>query len=64
MLGLLLMKFYSQEASESFVKMLCAASIKAKSEVTFGLCRSVLTKLIKKHSRNLVSKTMDFYVQV
>ena len=62
LLGLLLIKFYSEEASESFVQMLCVASIKAKSEVTFGLIKSIVSKLVKKH-RHLLAKTMSFYVQ-
>ena len=62
LLGLLLIKFYSEEASESFVQMLCVASIKAKSEVTFGLIKSIVSKLVKKH-RHLLAKTMNFYVQ-
>ena len=47
--------------------MLCVASIKAKSEVTFGLVQSVLTKLIKRHSssanHSLSTRSLNFYVQ-
>ena len=61
LLGLLLLNFYTEEASSSFLQLLCVASIKARDEMTFGLIKSIVGRLVKRH--NVVTKCLHFFVQ-
>ena len=61
LLGLLLFKFYTEEASSAFLKLLCVCTIKCKDEMTFNMTKPIILKIVKRHKT--LTAAMSFYSQ-
>ena len=61
LLGLLLFKFYNEESSSTFLKLLCVCTIKCKDEMTFNMTKPIILKIVKKH--RVLPTAMAFYTQ-
>ena len=61
LLGLLLFKFYNEESSSVFLKLLCVCTIKCKDEMTFNMTKPIILKIVKKHK--VLTTAMAFYTQ-
>ena len=61
LLGLLLFKFYTEESSSGFLKLLCVCTIKCKDEMTFNMTKPIILKIVKKHK--VLATAMAFYSQ-
>ena len=61
LLGLLLFKFYTEEASSAFLKLLCIATIKCRDEMTFNMTKPIILKIVKRHKT--LTPAMAFYSQ-
>jgi hypothetical protein len=61
LLGLLLFKFYTEEASSAFLKLLCVCTIKCKDEMTFNMTKPIILKIVKRHKT--LTAAMAFYSQ-
>ena len=61
LLGLLVFKFYTEEASGAFLKLLCISTIKSKDEMTFNMTKPIIVKIVKKHKT--LTPAMAFYSQ-
>ena len=61
LLGLLLFKFYTEESSSDFLKLLCVCTIKCKDDMTFNMTKPIILKIVKKHRALPIA--MGFYSQ-
>ena len=61
LLGLLLFKFYTEEASSAFLKLLCVCTIKCRDEMTFNMTKPIILKIVKRHKT--LTAAMAFYSQ-
>ena len=61
LLGLLLFKFYTEEASAGFLKLLCVCTIKCRDEMTFNMTKPIILKIVKRHKT--LTPAMAFYSQ-
>ena len=61
LLGLLLFKFYTEEASPAFLKLLCVCTIKCRDEMTFNMTKPIILKIVKRHKT--LTFAMAFYSQ-
>lgn len=61
LLGLVLFRFYSADAYGPFLKLLCISCVQCRSESSFNVAKSILTKICRRHSTSFVP-SMEFFV--
>ena len=61
LIGLLLFKYYRKEALEPYLKILCSSGLKCRSEDAFDVTKTILWKIIHRHSA-CFKPSLSFYV--
>ena len=61
LIGLLLFKYYRKEALEPYLKILCSSGLKCRSEDAFDVSKTILWKIIQRHSA-CFEPSLSFYV--
>jgi hypothetical protein len=50
LVGLLLFKYYREQALEPFLKLLCSSGLKCRDEAAFEVSKAILWKIVQRHS--------------
>ncbi len=49
-IGLLLFKYYDDQALEPFLKLLCSSCLRCRTDETYGVAKTILAKIVQRHS--------------
>ncbi len=61
LIGLLLFKYYTKEALEPYLKLLCSSGLRCRAEDAFGVSQTILSKIVQRHSA-CFQPALSFYI--
>ena len=60
LIGLLLFKYYRDEALEPYLKLLCSSGLKCRDEAAFEVSKAILWRIVQRHAV-CFSQALSFY---
>lgn len=60
LIGLLLFKYYRDEALEPYLKLLCSSGLKCRDEAAFEVSKAILWRIVQRHAV-CFSLALSFY---